>query len=252
MKRSFICIFTFALFISIFYVLMHAGSRDVRSAAETVMKAFEMTGAEATASEIYIRGRSENPGFNEEMSLSLLVEIVSGIGSGTGGAVPVFCPIDTDFAIGHEVNYIIDENKKIHMTVLDQKGPETGNTLLISLYDISSEPELQKCYEAVTEVLDKYSIDHEINITVTGFVKGKLDDDETADIFDRAMGSTGASRVEGINDNGLVSISAFSPYISGAVRTGGKRVNLSMAARYSSFEDRTYIWVASPVITTEY
>ena len=252
MKRSFICIFTFVLFISIFYVLMHTGSRDKRTAAETVMKAFETTGAEAAASEIYIRGRSVNPGVDEKTSLGLLDELVAAAGAVRSGDMPVFCPIDTDFASGYEINYIIDENKKIYMTILDLKEPETGKTLLISLYDISREPALQKYSEAVTKVLDKYGIDHEINITVTGFVEGKLEDDDTAAIFDRAMRNAGASRVEGIRDNGLVSISAFSPYTSGAVRTGGKKVNLSMAARYNSFEDRTYIWIASPVITTEY
>ena len=101
-------------------------------------------------------------------------------------------------------------------------------------------------------MLEKYGIDHEINISISGSVEGKLEEDETTDIFDRIMRRTGASRVEGVNDNGLVSISAFSPQISKAANVAGKRVNLNMAARYSSYEDKTYIWIASPVITTEY
>ena len=95
------------------------------------------------------------------------------------------------------------------MTVLDQKDPDTGGTLLISIVDVSRDPALQKYAEAAVNVLEKYGIDHEINISISGSVEGKLEEDETTDIFDRIMRRTGASRVEGVNDNGLVSISAF-------------------------------------------
>ncbi|NLH95777.1 MAG: hypothetical protein GX477_00320 [Clostridiaceae bacterium] len=251
MKRLLACIFVFVLVISIFYVLMHKNGRDPRTAAETVMRAFEMTGAVTVSSEVYIRGRAADFRPDEETSLGLLRELAAGIGEGRSGD-PACSPIDTDFAAGHEINYIIDENKKIHMTVLEQKEPGTGSMLLISLLDISGEPAPARYAEAMSSVLEKHGIGHEINITVVGFVEGKLDDDETADVFDRAMKSAGALRIEGMDDNGLVSISAFSPNISGYLRTGGKKVNFSMASRYNSFEDRTYIWIASPVITAEY
>jgi hypothetical protein len=251
MKKLFVCIFTLVIVISIFYAIMHTG-RDLRPTAETVLKAFRVTGAETAASEIYVRGKSGHTGFDENRSLSFLKEIVSGIGAWNDAVIPLFCPIDTDFASGHEINYIIDENKKIQMTILENKEPDAGITLLISLFDISRDPELQKHAETITSVLDKYGIDHEINISITGSVEGKLGDKETTDIFDRAMKSAGALRVEGISDNGLVSVSAFSPQISEAAGAAGKRVNLNMAARYNSLEDRTYIWIASPVITTEY
>jgi len=32
----------------------------------------------------------------------------------------------------------------------------------------------------------------------------------------------------------------------------GKKVNMNLAIRYNSYEDRTYIWLATPVITVEY
>ena len=149
MKKLIICIFTIVIVISIFYAMIHT-SRDVRPTAETVLKAFRVTGAEAAASEIYVRGKIGHAGFDENISLSFLEEIVSGIGTWNDADIPAFCPIDTDFARGHEINYIIDENKKIQMTMLENKEPETRKTLLISLFDISNSPELQKHAEVVT------------------------------------------------------------------------------------------------------
>jgi hypothetical protein len=60
------------------------------------------------------------------------------------------------------------------------------------------------------------------------------------------------AEVEGIRDGSLISLSAYSPLLKDSIKVRGKRVNINLAARYSAFEDKTYIWLASPVITTEY
>lgn len=81
---------------------------------------------------------------------------------------------------------------------------------------------------------------------------GKLNDNELETVCERIFKSAGADKVEGMRDGGLVSVSAFSPVIDEAVRVNGKRINLNVAVRYNSYEGKTYIWLATPVITTEY
>ena len=72
------------------------------------------------------------------------------------------------------------------------------------------------------------------------------------EISGRILTETGAKRIEGIKDRNYISVSAYSPYIQEFIQVRGKRVNLNLAARYNSYEDKTYIWLATPVITTEY
>jgi len=61
-----------------------------------------------------------------------------------------------------------------------------------------------------------------------------------------------AKKVEGITEENLISISAYSPRVKSSILVNEKRVNINLAMRYNSYEDKTYIWLATPVITTEY
>jgi len=257
MKRFLFLFFALILVISIFAILMHNNGYG-GSAAETVLKAFDVTGADAVASEIYIRGRTEH-GLGAAGPVELLKEIVAGAGMLFDNELPVFNTVDTDMAEGQEISYIIDENKSIRMTVLkeindteDDNEKNRHDLIFISFIDTSRRPDLQKNCDAVTDVLDKYKAEYQINVSLTGCIEKKLSDAELDNMFENVFRSARAEKVEGISDNGLVSVSAFSPAIAGGIRADGKRVNLNIAARYNSYENKTYIWLATPVIITEY
>lgn len=253
MRKSFPLILAFVLVISIFIIMIQE-NRFSNTAAYAVEKAFSETGAAVVSSEIYVRGTSKRKVLGENDARSLLENIVSGTGAMYSKDIPVFNNLNNDYTEGIEVNYIIDENKTVQMSVLNDinEAAVKNSNLIISFFDTSENPSIQDNAAAITDSLEKYGIDYEVNISVTGCVDGRLKDDEIDDICSRAFRSIGADMVEGIDDNGLLSVSAFSPSISESVSVNGKKVNMSMAARYNSYEAKTYIWLATPVITTEY
>ncbi|MDI9499889.1 MAG: hypothetical protein WAP56_03145 [Acetivibrionales bacterium] len=76
MKRFLICIFTFVLIISVFYIMMHKFSLNGNATGEAAIRAFDATNT-----------------------------------------------IDADFDSGHEINYIMNKNKKMHMdSIADDNG----------------------------------------------------------------------------------------------------------------------------------
>ncbi len=81
MKRFLICIFTFVLIISVFYIMMHKFSPNGNATGEAAIRAFDATNT-----------------------------------------------IDADFDSGHEINYIMNKNKKMHMDSIadDNDGILTG------------------------------------------------------------------------------------------------------------------------------
>lgn len=252
MKRSFPIIFAFVLVISIFFIMMQK-DKAYNPAADAVEKVFSETGAVKVASEIYVRGSSKRKVLDRNDARNLLKDIVNGAGALYSKDVPVFKTVDNDYTEGIEINYIIDENKTIQLCVSNEtKKDADKSSLTISFTDTSRSPSVKANAAAIQDSLDKYGIEYDTNISLTGSVDGRLEEDELKELYIRAFKTIGADRVEGINDNGLVSVSAFSPSISEAVRVNGKRVNINMAARYNSYEGRTYIWLATPVITTEY
>ncbi|OZV13462.1 hypothetical protein CIW83_04260 [Tissierella sp. P1] len=50
----------------------------------------------------------------------------------------------------------------------------------------------------------------------------------------------------------LVSYTAYTPLIESSIFSGEKKVNLNLAIRYNENEDKTYIWIGTPIITTGY
>ncbi|MDI9475442.1 MAG: YwmB family TATA-box binding protein [Bacillota bacterium] len=40
--------------------------------------------------------------------------------------------------------------------------------------------------------------------------------------------------------------------MSSHINYGGKDVNIQLAMRYSEYEDKTYLWLATPLIITAY
>ncbi len=252
MKRSFQVIFAFVLVISIFIIMMKQ-DKPYNPAAEAVEKVFSETGADAVSSEIYVRGTSKRKVLDESDARSLLEDIINGIGAKYSKDISVLNTVYNDYTECIEINYIIDENKTIQMSLFKDTDKDRDSTkLTISLTDTSREPAVRSNTAAVADVLRRHEIEFDTNISLTGSVDGKMENDEIEDLYVRSFRSIGADRVEGIDDNGLVSVSAFSPSIGESVRVNGRRVNISMAARYNSYEDKTYIWLATPVITTEY
>lgn len=251
MKKICLLIFAIALFISVLTIMIQK-ENDFSSGADAIYKAFYETGAAAVSSEIYVRGVSERKVMDEGTASILLEEIVRGIGAVYSKEVPVFNTIENDYTQGVEINYIIDGNKTILLSVSGSKEDRDNSNVVISFFDTSTAPSVKKNVAAIVACLDKRGIDYKTNISLTGSIAGKLEEDAIEDLYIRAFESIGANKVEGIHDNGLVSVSAFSPSISETVNVNGKSINMNMAVRYNSYEGKTYIWLATPVITTVY
>jgi hypothetical protein len=70
--------------------------------------------------------------------------------------------------------------------------------------------------------------------------------------MNKAREALGASIIDTLIQPGFASITGFSPILPDSLTVGDKRINLNMAMRYSPYDNRTYVIVASPVIPGEY
>lgn len=252
--KKFVSITIILLFISIFILFMH-NEQPEDSTAAIMQRAFEVTGADIVSSEVYLRGILEEESFREEdMRQQLSKEMISGCGGDISRVLPVFQTIDNDISSGTETGYIINEDQRIHISILKdvEKNPANDYRLSVSLVNTSRWQKAARSAEEITNVLKYYDVEPEVNISITGCLEGHLPDKEVEELCSRVFGSINADKVEGISEDGLISVSAFSPSISDTIRVNGRRVNVNLASRYNSYEGKTYIWLATPVITTEY
>lgn len=91
-----------------------------------------------------------------------------------------------------------------------------------------------------------------ISTCLVGWLDGKLDKDEWPNRLHNAGQVLGALVFDSLIQSSFVSITAFSPALPDSLTVGDKQVNLNMAMRYSPYDNRTYVIVASPVIPGEY
>lgn len=252
--KKFVFITIILLFISIFILFMH-NEQPEDSTAAIMQRAFEVTGAEIVSSEVYLRGTLEEESFRgEDMRQQLSKEIISGSGGDISRVLPVFQTIDNDISSGTETGYIINDDQRIHISILKdvEASPANDYRLSVSLVNTSHRLDGAESILRITNALKHYDVEPEVNISITGCLKGNLPEKEVEELCNRVFDSINADKVEGINEDGLISVSAFSPSISDTIRVNGRRVNVNLASRYNSYEGKTYIWLATPVITTEY
>ncbi|WP_066506037.1 YwmB family TATA-box binding protein [Abyssisolibacter fermentans] len=157
-----------------------------------------------------------------------------------------------------------DEQKQILTYGKDKNGNYI--TLIISTYKNKDEEETSLCIDINTQNIDEmkqyndkimeiflqFETQPLITTCITGTYTGELNMSRRYKTVFKALNSINAEAVEGLNDDSLISVSAYSPQIKNYIFSGNKKMNLNVAMRYSEYEDKTYIWMATPLITTGY
>lgn len=90
------------------------------------------------------------------------------------------------------------------------------------------------------------------SLLVMGRFNGKLTTSEMKEKAIEILKRKRAIFVDGIENENLVSVSAFLPTLEERKKCEDKYINLNIALRYSDLNKCTYIWIGSPLIFEEY
>lgn len=104
----------------------------------------------------------------------------------------------------------------------------------------------------IERVFNDHGLKAVVNSCITGTYDGNLQDSQLENICRKILNDSDAKKVESLRQENIISVSAFSPMIKDKLSIDGKNINLSLAIRYNKLENKTYLWVATPVVNTEY
>lgn len=135
-------------------------------------------------------------------------------------------------------------------SVKTEKGGETYVIMDVAID--SSYTELTTERQKLEQYFNSRSKNPEISSCIIGIYNGKLNENEMHAQISEALNAAKAKKVEALATNELNSISAFSGNINDFVLSNNKKINMQIAMRYSSYDDKTYIWIGSPLIHVEY
>lgn len=113
---------------------------------------------------------------------------------------------------------------------------------------------LQNSDILLKKVLREFGRDREFHksIIIGGILAGKKSPSQVNDIVARMLMTSHAQNVETMENQGLVSITGYSPDVRQRLTYAQKSVNINMAVRNNNVENTTFLYVGSPLITSEY
>lgn len=132
----------------------------------------------------------------------------------------------------------LPEGKKVSHVMVSSAGAENRKARFYK----------QKIYEA----LKVCGGESHVALTYSGKIKNELNGEELLANAEKMMTLAGAPVQEKTVKDNLVSFTGFSQRFSSDVSYAGREVNLNVALRSNPVEHVTYVYVASPVIFTEY
>ncbi len=121
---------------------------------------------------------------------------------------------------------------------IDATGTENGNAMFLR--------------EKVEDIFNKHGLEVIVNSCITGTYDGDVEDTQLEKICRNILNESDAKKVDSKRFENVISVSAFSPMIKDKLSINGKNVNLSIAIRYNKQENKTYLWLATPIVNTEY
>jgi galactitol-specific phosphotransferase system IIB component len=254
MKKAIVILISITLLLVLLFTISYFESLQINELPETTLKkSFDASGAKILNSEIYFWSKLNSRNNNMDNLKALSSSLSRSLGI-----------IENNMYSSNFVNNDLSQNVEIRGTTSSgtiavikiQLSKNTGNSnesfISVSVNEDLSHSGLENARKSVCTVLRKNGINPKINSCMTGSFEGKLDQNSLNDISKKILKEVKATNIEGIRDGNLISVSAYSPFIRESVKVNGSKINLNLAIRYNSFENRTYIWLATPVITTEY
>lgn len=244
-SRLFLIIIPLAFILIIFTMLDNTFGN---APEEALYKAFVESGAEIAGTEMTFSGTGSGRLLSDR---DFFTEVTGALGHN----LPISPEtVDNDSFIGLEINNSRGSDIKYNIKIIQSKTEAEKGKCYVTLYitDGSTAPQLTDIKSKMAGIFRKYGVTPSINTCFTGSYEGRLDNTRIDEICAGIFSRTYARKVNGIRDNNLMSVSAYSGSIRESVSVDGKEVNIGFAARYNSYEDRTYIWLATPLITTEY
>lgn len=108
-------------------------------------------------------------------------------------------------------------------------------------------------YTVLENTLEKFAINADINTCISGEYSEKLHLSKCDDILTKILYNMNAQEVDRIQEENFISVTADSKILQGNdLEYLGNNINLNIGMRYSEDEDKTLIYIATPIIKLDY
>ncbi|HOJ09421.1 MAG TPA: YwmB family TATA-box binding protein [Clostridiales bacterium] len=155
-------------------------------------------------------------------------------------------------SISVELLKMTDSPKLPEMSGLPKSLEQPGRKITVGVtgsFPYSGLPLISKSVEAAFKMNKVKPV---TNSCIIGNYQGKIDYINMNEVCKNIFSILGAKKVGNVAQNNLVSVSAYSPAIGNSIKVDRNKSNIDIAVRYNGYEQKTYIWIATPAISMTY
>ncbi|MDN5325474.1 MAG: hypothetical protein PWP41_169 [Moorella sp. (in: firmicutes)] len=132
---------------------------------------------------------------------------------------------------------------------------DDGETYL--LIDLEGEPrhgegEMVAWREKVRVAFRPWQVDPHLTYGLIGVIPGKLTRAEREQRAGAVLSALEAKKVEGVEEDEFLSITAYSPRLPRSLNVAGREINVNVALRFHATDGNTYLHLGSPLLGGEY
>ncbi len=139
-----------------------------------------------------------------------------------------------------------------HEENLSENVIESHQYVMIQI-DLGSNIDAAMDYQSVLKSLfEKMEIDGDVTVNLTGYRDGNSDLALRNMISDQFIEQLDAEIVAENRTKELYTIYAYTNRVEDYIEVSGKKINLNISVHYEETDDRTYYYVATPIINEDY
>lgn len=135
---------------------------------------------------------------------------------------------------------------------LKNPGQAAETYLIVTLSRAGDVTNLNSYRQKVTGAFEYFTQVPRVSSWLTGTLPGKLTTAESNKLLEEMFTAAGVNQTEGVSDERIVSLSGYTPNIDQYVTVGQRKINLNIAVRHHINDDKTYVYLGSPLLDGEY
>ncbi|MFZ5943913.1 MAG: YwmB family TATA-box binding protein [Bacillota bacterium] len=145
---------------------------------------------------------------------------------------------------------ILEDGTIINLTLQSFLSSEGKSSTYLGAQIITSDfQKARQYYDVLASIFPSTS---DIGVTAVGTYPGRLNQDKIYNEMARGFVQVDAQVIEGMSNELLTSFSGYTAQTPGYIEVDGNKLNINIALRYHSLDDKTYIHIGAPLIYQEY
>ena len=252
MRKKLIIILLITLVILVIKIFTY----EIKDENKMLINAFSHEKYMQTTSHVSINAKPFEGYYSEEEKENFVRNIAKSIGLNEEYDISKEQDIDankTTIEINKNAKYV---TTKIKLTTIEEEKSKTDikvtNYLCIEMSIEDSVESAVMYKDKIKDALEKTGITMEISLSLSGYVKGYIDDGERAEIGRKMLEEFDGKVVEEKYTNSMSVLYGYSDNIRDCVMLLGKKVNINIAFTYDETSDETVIYMATPIINEDF